>query len=71
VKTAADYRKNALECRALARQMAQAASREQLLVMAATWDQLAEQREKEARAETTAEAQAERGARGRADHSDG
>lgn len=67
VKTVADYRKHALECRALAKQMDQAA-REQLLVMAATWDQLADQREKALRAEPTTPAELpDRGSRRRPD----
>jgi hypothetical protein len=45
VKKASEYRKHAEECRALARQMKQGEYREQLLVMADTWDRLAEERE--------------------------
>jgi hypothetical protein len=45
VKKASDYRKNAQECRALARRMKHVEQREQLLAMAQTWDQLAEQRD--------------------------
>jgi hypothetical protein len=56
VKTASDYRKHALECRTLAKKVDQAA-REQLLVMAATWDQLADQREKASRAASTGAAE--------------
>jgi hypothetical protein len=42
MKTAAEYRKHAEECRLLARQMPEGA---QLLEMARTWDNLAETRE--------------------------
>ncbi|HEX2725932.1 MAG TPA: hypothetical protein VHN20_08955 [Beijerinckiaceae bacterium] len=45
MKKASEYRKHAEECRALARQMKQGEYREQLLVMADTWDRLAEERE--------------------------
>ena len=45
MKTAAQYRKHAEECRLLARQMAEGEQREQLLEMARTWDSLARTRE--------------------------
>jgi len=45
VTKASDYRKNAQECRALARRMKHVEQREQLLAMAQTWDQLAAQRD--------------------------
>jgi hypothetical protein len=46
VKTVTEYRKNAAECRALAKQMKPGEQRDQLLKMAETWDVLAEQRER-------------------------
>jgi hypothetical protein len=45
MKTAAEYRKHAEECRMLARQMPEGEQRAQLLEMARTWDNLAETRE--------------------------
>ncbi len=45
MKKASEYRKHADECRTLAKQMEQGEHREQLLVMAETWDRLAEQRD--------------------------
>jgi hypothetical protein len=45
MKTAAEYRKHAEECRVLARQMPEGDQRDQLLEMARTWDNLAETRE--------------------------
>jgi hypothetical protein len=45
MKTAAEYRKHAEECRVLARQMPEGEQRSQLLEMARTWDGLAETRE--------------------------
>ena len=45
VKKASEYRKHAEECRTLARQMKQGEYREQLLIMADTWDRLAAERE--------------------------
>jgi hypothetical protein len=45
MKTAAEYRKHAEECRVLARQMPEGEQREQLLEMARTWESLAETRE--------------------------
>jgi hypothetical protein len=45
LKKAADYRKHAEQCRRLARRMAEPAQKEQLLVMAETWEQLARDRE--------------------------
>ena len=45
MKKASEYRKHAEECRALARQMKQGEYREQLLVMADTWERLAVERE--------------------------
>ena len=45
----ADYRAHAEECRILARQSALPHIREELLRMAATWDDLADQREREIR----------------------
>jgi hypothetical protein len=44
MKTVAEYRKHAEECRVLARQMPAGEAREQLLEMARTWDSLAETR---------------------------
>jgi hypothetical protein len=44
VKTVEEYRKQAEECRALARQMRSDASRAQLLEMAEIWDRLANER---------------------------
>ena len=45
MKTAAEYRQHAEECRILARQMPDGPQRQQLLEMARTWDQLADERE--------------------------
>ena len=45
MKKTSEYRKHAEECRSLARQMKQGEYREQLLVMADTWDRLAAERE--------------------------
>ena len=45
MKTAAEYRKHAEECRVLARQMPEGEQREQLLERARTWESLAETRE--------------------------
>jgi hypothetical protein len=44
MKKASEYRKHADECRALALTMADSAQRDQLLEMAATWDNLARDR---------------------------
>lgn len=44
MKKASEYHQHARECRALAQQMASGEQREQLLNMAAHWDQLAEDR---------------------------
>jgi hypothetical protein len=46
MKTAAEYRKHAEECRGLAKQVAEGEHRDQLLEMARTWDNLAADREK-------------------------
>ena len=46
MKTAAEYRKPAEECRVLAKQVAEGEHRDQLLEMARTWDNLAADREK-------------------------
>jgi hypothetical protein len=48
MKTAQEYRRYAEECRALAKQMTDIMQRDQLLMMADTWDRLAEQRERRA-----------------------
>ncbi|WP_114947280.1 hypothetical protein [Microvirga calopogonii] len=45
MKTAADYRKHAEECRVLAKQLPEGEQRNQLLEMARTWDNLANDRE--------------------------
>ncbi|HEV2565447.1 MAG TPA: hypothetical protein VGU19_10220 [Microvirga sp.] len=45
MKTAAEYRKHADECRDLAKQMPEGEQRNQLLEMARTWDNLAKERE--------------------------
>jgi hypothetical protein len=45
MKKASDYHKHAQECRALAKRMENGEHRDQLLAMAQTWDQLAQQRE--------------------------
>ena len=45
MKTAADYRKHAHECRVLAQQMPSGEQRSQLLKMAKTWENLAQTRE--------------------------
>jgi hypothetical protein len=44
VKKASEYRQHADECRKLAARMESGEHRDQLLVMAAMWDQLAEER---------------------------
>jgi hypothetical protein len=46
MKTAAEYKKHAEECRVLARQMPAGEQRDQLLEMARTWDNLALERER-------------------------
>ncbi|MPR11349.1 hypothetical protein [Microvirga tunisiensis] len=46
MKTAAEYRKHAEECRVLAKQVSEGEQRNQLLEMARTWDNLATDREK-------------------------
>jgi hypothetical protein len=46
MKTAAEYREHAEQCRLLARQTNEPSQREQLLRMAQTWDKLAETRER-------------------------
>jgi hypothetical protein len=46
MKTAAEYRKHAEECRVLAKQMSDGDQRNQLLEMAKTWDNLALERER-------------------------
>ncbi len=46
MKTAAEYRKHAQECRSLAKQVPEGEQRNQLLEMARTWDNLAVDREK-------------------------
>ena len=45
MKTAAEYRKHAEECRVLAKQVPEGEQRNQLLEMARTWDNLAKDRE--------------------------
>ena len=45
MKRAAEYRKHAQECRALAKRKEHGEQRDQLPAMAQTWDGLAEQRE--------------------------
>ena len=45
LKTVAEYRKHAEECRILAKQMPEGEQRNQLLEMARTWDNLATERE--------------------------
>jgi len=45
MKTAAEYRKHAEECRVLAKQMPEGDQRDQLLEMARTWENLAIERE--------------------------
>ncbi|WP_204239743.1 hypothetical protein [Microvirga arvi] len=44
MKTAAEYRQHAEECRTLARHLPEGEQRNQLLEMAKTWDSLAETR---------------------------
>ena len=46
MKTAAEYRKHAEECRVLAKQVPEGEQRNQLLEMARTWDNLAIERER-------------------------
>lgn len=46
MKTAAEYRKHAEECRVLAKQMPEGEQRGQLLEMARTWSNLALERER-------------------------
>ena len=45
MKTAAEYRKHAEECRVLAKQVPEGEHHDQLLEMARTWDNLAKDRE--------------------------
>jgi hypothetical protein len=45
VKKASEYRKHAEECRALANQVPEGSQRDQLLEMARTWDNLAQDRD--------------------------
>jgi hypothetical protein len=45
LKTGAEYRRLAEECRATAKRVPEGAYRDQLLVCAETWDQLAAERE--------------------------
>jgi hypothetical protein len=45
VKKASEYRKHAEECRALAKQVPEGPQRDQLLEMARTWDNLADDRD--------------------------
>jgi hypothetical protein len=45
MKTAAEYRKHAEECRIFAKQVPEGEQRNQLLEMARTWDNLATDRE--------------------------
>ena len=51
MKKASEYRKHAAECRILAKQMKQGEYRDQLLIMAETWDRLAAEREAAVRAD--------------------
>ena len=44
VKKASEYRQHAQECRALAKHMPPGEQRDQLIRMAETWDQLAQER---------------------------
>ena len=46
MRKAAEYRQHALECRRLATGMAADQHRDQLLEMAATWERMAEERER-------------------------
>ena len=46
MKTAAEYRKHAEECRVLAKQLPEGEQRNQLLEMARTWDALAADRDR-------------------------
>ena len=46
MKKTREYRQHALECRRLASGLAGDGHREQLLEMAATWDRMADEREK-------------------------
>ena len=46
MKTAAEYKKHAEECRVLAKQMPDGEQNKQLLEMARTWDTLAAERER-------------------------
>jgi len=54
MKKASEYRQHAEECRALAARMERGAAREQLLRMAAAWEELARDREGQVRSETAA-----------------
>lgn len=45
MKKASEYRKHAEECRALAKQVPEGQQRDQLLEMARTWDNLADDRD--------------------------
>ena len=49
MKKASEYRQHAAECRTLASRMDVGEHRDQLLKMAATWDQLAAERERRAK----------------------
>ncbi len=45
MKTVAEYRQHAAECRKLAQAMPEGDARQQLITMAETWERLAEDRE--------------------------
>lgn len=49
MKQAAEYRQHASDCRAIAAGMSESAHREQLLKMAAKWEELARDREAQGR----------------------
>jgi hypothetical protein len=45
MRTAAEYREQARQCRTIAKGMPDGIARQQLVIMAETWDRLAEHRE--------------------------
>jgi hypothetical protein len=60
MRSIAEFRKHAEECRALARTASSGEHREQLLHMAQTWDAVADERERELRIGTEIDAAAKR-----------
>ncbi len=58
MKKTSEYRQHAVECRNLAASMFAEEHREQLLAMASTWEQMAEERERSLRADAAPRASA-------------